>query len=989
MVRGMRIVSKVVLLVSLSVAAVIGGLHYASVHQTEKMFHEEIDRLLTSNLEFAGKTIFTAARNVTDTAANIARDPHIFKALFLQVSTGINQHLNSTVSIYSQFKHVMIVEPNGDVFAINTQDNYGRKIAGEEVLGLNVRENPRFAEPAGTWTTVGAPGPDPYLELLGVRGGMSQWFITPVVKGDKLMGWVVVSYDWEAEMSRLLVDFTRHLADLGHHVLQAALTDENGHHVVGTDSSHAKFVPNQDVLWREKQILFGPRSLSLVIAYDRTRTNRPIKKVKIFFLVLGGAGAALLAGILYFVLRGTLLAKIHAIGAATRAFREGNLTYRLPDFGRDELGELGETFNEMGSSLQGVLRALRLETEALRNSEARFRAFMDNSPGMAFIKDPHGFILYFNQTAERFFNCTQTDWSGKRDSELFPEEVVRQFRATDEIVLTENRAMVAVHGMSDPQGHLHYWLTTRFPLEEPATGRCIGGIALDITERREAEEAQALLATAVEQATESIVISDRRGTVQYVNPAFEKISGYSRNEVLGRDAGVWASGEAGNTSGSKLWDALLREGTWKGRFSSKRKDGTLYHEDATVSPVRNAAGEIVSYVAVKRDISGEMALQGQLFQAQKMEAVGTLAGGVAHDFNNILTVVLGFSELLMMKKEKEDPDYPDLQEIAQAARNGADLVKRLLAFSRKAESKPRPMNLNHQVEQLQKVLSRTLPKMIGIELKLTNDLRKINADPTQMDQILMNLAVNARDAMREKGKLTIETANVTLDEEYCKLQMGTKPGEYVLLSVSDDGHGMDKETLKHIFEPFFTTKAHREGTGLGLAMVYGIVQQHGGCIMCHSEPSKGTTFKMYFPAVVSEEQFQEAESRTPPLGGFETILIVDDEQPVRDLGVRILTNAGYKVITASNGKEALEMYQAQSSEISLVLLDLVMPEMGGKQCLESLLSCDPAAKVVIATGYTSPGGTTREKLASTARGFIEKPYDGRQVLDVVRSVLDK
>jgi two-component system, cell cycle sensor histidine kinase and response regulator CckA len=371
-----------------------------------------------------------------------------------------------------------------------------------------------------------------------------------------------------------------------------------------------------------------------------------------------------------------------------------------------------------------------------------------------------------------------------------------------------------------------------------------------------------------------------------------------------------------------------------------------------------------------------------------MEAVGTLAGGVAHDFNNILTIVLGYAELLIAKTDKKAPDYADLQEIAQAARNGADLVKRLLAFGRKAESKPRPINLNHRVEQLQKVLSRTLPKTIGIQLNLAKDLRTINADPTQMDQILMNLAVNARYAMPDEGQLTIETANVTLDDEYCRFHMGANPGEYVLLAVSDTGHGMDRETLKHIFEPFFTTKDPGQGTGLGLAMVYGIVKQHGGCINCHSEPSKGTTFKIYFPAAVSPEQAQAIETKSPPRGGFETILIVDDEKPVRDLGVRILTNAGYKVFTASNGKEALELYQSRSREISLVLLDLVMPEMGGKQCLQDLLRWDPCAKVVIATGY-SPGGATKEILASTAMGYIEKPYDVRQVLEVVRSVLDK
>jgi CheY-like chemotaxis protein len=278
--------------------------------------------------------------------------------------------------------------------------------------------------------------------------------------------------------------------------------------------------------------------------------------------------------------------------------------------------------------------------------------------------------------------------------------------------------------------------------------------------------------------------------------------------------------------------------------------------------------------------------------------------------------------------------------------------------------------------------------MIEIELVLADDLSPINADPTQVEQVLMNLAVNARDAMPDGGKLSIRTENVTLDAHYAKTHLGAKPGPFVLLSVSDTGKGMDKETVQHIFEPFFTTKRPGEGTGLGLAMVYGIVKQHGGHIMCYSELSQGTVFKIYFPALVRDEKPTESEPRPLPRGGSETILLVDDEELVRDLGVRILTKAGYTVITASDGKRALELYEANRQEISLVILDLIMPHMGGKKCLDELLSLDPAVKVVIASGY-SADAPTKEALRSGAKGFVHKPYDIRQVLDVVREVLDK
>ncbi len=389
-----------------------------------------------------------------------------------------------------------------------------------------------------------------------------------------------------------------------------------------------------------------------------------------------------------------------------------------------------------------------------------------------------------------------------------------------------------------------------------------------------------------------------------------------------------------------------------------------------------------------RDVTQYKQLQNELIQAQKMEAVGTLAGGVAHDFNNLLQVVLGYSELMLSDDRLPARFRADLDRIHQASRNGADLVQRLLTFSRKTDVKPRPLNLNRHIEQLKNMLSRTIPKMIEIRLVLADELAAVNADPTQVDQILMNLAVNARDAMPEGGRLSIQTENVTLDEHYAKTHLGAKPGRYVLLAVSDTGQGMDKETLEHIFEPFFTTKGPGEGTGLGLAMVYGIVKQHGGYIVCYSELSRGTSFKIYFPSLVSDEKLAAAETKKLPRGGSETILVVDDEELLRDLGSRILTKAGYTVITASNGKGALEVYHARGGEISLVILDLIMPEMGGTQCLEGLLRLDPSVKVVIASGY-SAYGTTRDALASGARGFVSKPFDISQVLEVVRAVLDE
>jgi len=371
-----------------------------------------------------------------------------------------------------------------------------------------------------------------------------------------------------------------------------------------------------------------------------------------------------------------------------------------------------------------------------------------------------------------------------------------------------------------------------------------------------------------------------------------------------------------------------------------------------------------------------------------MEAIGTLAGGIAHDFNNLLQITLGYSELLLSQKADDEAEYGDLHKIHQAALSGADLVQRLLTFSRKVEPKPVPMSLNKQIRQVEKLLRRTILKMIDIRLELGDDDQRINADPALVEQALMNLAVNARDAMPDGGVLTVRTRNISLDEDYCRLHPEWKRGDYVLLSVSDTGQGMDEATLEHIFEPFYTTKELGRGTGLGLAMVYGIVKQHGGYISCESTLGQGTTFKIYLPVIHTEAMPDILPDELDLPRGTEIILLVDDEEIIRELGQRILRRSGYTVLTAPNGKEALNVYQKEKGNISLVILDLIMPEMGGKLCLEELLKIDPQLKVIIASGYAADG-QTKETVEKGAKGFIAKPYNLKEMLQTVRHVLDQ
>jgi CheY-like chemotaxis protein len=370
-----------------------------------------------------------------------------------------------------------------------------------------------------------------------------------------------------------------------------------------------------------------------------------------------------------------------------------------------------------------------------------------------------------------------------------------------------------------------------------------------------------------------------------------------------------------------------------------------------------------------------------------MEAIGTLAGGIAHDFNNLLQVVVGYSQLMINNPALPDQFKRGIESIHKVAANGAELVGQLLTFARKTENRAAPLNLNDKITQILELLYRTIPKMIQIELKLSKDPTLIYADSSQIDQIIMNLAVNAGHAMPEGGNLVIETQIVNLDRAYGLSHMDAKPGPYVLLSVSDTGHGIDKKTMERIFEPFFTTKGPGIGTGLGLSMVYGIVKQHGGHTTCHSEPGVGATFKIYFPAIVSEVKSEKPMDLWAAQGGTETILLVDDNESVRDVGSEMLIEYGYRVITASNGREALEIYSAERESISLVILDLFMPEMGGKECLRALLRIDPKVRTLVISGFTQ-NGEIRDALDSGAKGFIGKPFDIPQLLEKIRKIID-
>ncbi|GKT06793.1 response regulator [Desulforhabdus sp. TSK] len=513
----------------------------------------------------------------------------------------------------------------------------------------------------------------------------------------------------------------------------------------------------------------------------------------------------------------------------------------------------------------------------------------------------------------------------------------------------------------------------------------------EIGERRKAQsalmESEQKYRLLMENTNEGIFIH-QDGFIKFPNPHLSTITGYTPQELTSMSFMDLLHPDERTAAMERLLRTLRGDepsGTHIYRARNKKRE-QLWFE---VNAILHTWEKKTATLHFIRDITPQKNLEAQLLHAHKMEAVGTLAGGIAHDFNNLLQAIQGYSELLLMDQESDGAHHPYLQEIFGAAQRGADLTRQLLTFSRKIESKLRPMDLNQEIVQLRKLLDRTIPKMIGIELHLAGDLHSVNADPAQIEQLLMNLAVNARDAMPSGGKLLICTKNVFLDESYCKSHMGATPGSYVMLQVSDTGHGMDSATLARIFEPFFSSKGIGKGTGLGLSMVYGIVSSHGGYISCESQPGEGTTFEIYLPTIDEAETKDEAE--TGPVKamkkGSETILLVDDEDYIRDLGNQILTKFGYSILMAENGQVALDMYRSHWKSIDLVLLDLIMPGISGTECLKELRTINPDVKVVVISGY-SPDGSTDELFQLGARGFISKPYQMTQMLQVTREVLD-
>lgn len=513
-------------------------------------------------------------------------------------------------------------------------------------------------------------------------------------------------------------------------------------------------------------------------------------------------------------------------------------------------------------------------------------------------------------------------------------------------------------------------------------------IIRDVTERKRAEQERRRLSVVIEQAPESVIITDIDAAILYINPAFEQETGYTRTEVIGQNPRILQSGQHDPVFYEDLWTTLIAGKVWHGRIVNKKKDGTLYTIEATIGPVHNELGQIVNYVSMRRDVTRELQLEEQYMRSQRMEAVGQLTGGIAHDFNNLLTAINGFAELIQYRLLPDDPLQELINNILHSGRRAADLVKQLLAFSRKQIIEPKVLNLNLVVVDMGAMLQRVIGENIQLKMMLSPDLWSVKVDPAQIEQIIANLAVNARDAMPDGGQLTIETGNVVLDSDYVATHLGAQPGEHILLAMSDTGIGISEEVQAHIFEPFFTTKEVGKGTGLGLATVYGIVKQNNGNIWVYSEEGHGSTFKIYLPR--SPEPMQplprpELEIDLPT--GDETILLVEDDAGVRELARRVLEKQGYTLLEAQNGEEALQVVSEHRGSLHLLLTDIIMPGMTGKTLAEQLTQQQADLKVIYMSGYPHNIIANHGALDPDVI-FLSKPFTSVTLTRQVREVLD-
>jgi PAS domain S-box-containing protein len=511
----------------------------------------------------------------------------------------------------------------------------------------------------------------------------------------------------------------------------------------------------------------------------------------------------------------------------------------------------------------------------------------------------------------------------------------------------------------------------------------------ELAERKRVEQSLRKLSVAVEQNPVSIVITDTSGAIEYVNPHFTKDTGYSFAEALGQNPRILKTGKTSPAEYQQLWDTIRTGGEWRGEFHNRKKNGDIYWEQALIAPIRDEQGAITHFIALKENITERKMLENQLFHAQKMEAIGRLAGGISHDFNNILTAIIGFSSIIQMKLPQNSPLIKTTEQLIATAECGSSLTQGLLAFSRKQESNPVVIDLNEILARIEQLLLRLINAEIHLDVTMEQRKLPILADSVQIEQVVINLVANARDALQQAGVIILATGAITMDSDFILASGFGQAGDYAVLTCSDTGMGMDSETLAHVFEPFYTTKEMGKGTGLGLSIVYAIIKKFSGFITCQSQIGSGTTFTVYLPLMAESRMSVEmpASVHAPDHVRSDVILLAEDNKTARMVAKKILEEFGYTVYAVANGQEAVDLFKSNPDSIDLIVLDFIMPGMNGLQVCQAVRSLRPKIKVLFCSGY-SEDEVVSMGLSETEHNLLLKPYTPKELLMKIREVID-
>jgi PAS domain S-box-containing protein len=641
-----------------------------------------------------------------------------------------------------------------------------------------------------------------------------------------------------------------------------------------------------------------------------------------------------------------------------------------------------EHADDLTESLQDEIEATHLE------NKNRFQLISEAIPVPIVVnRVDNNAIIYANTPAAILLGVSKEALLNQRITDFY-DPASRQ-SLSEEFAVSQTVSSFEIKGKTIDEVPFWSVLFTRQMSYDNAP--CLLNVLYDLTDRKRIEKERKRLSLAIEHCAEGVVITDSQGNVQYINPAFERITGYFRMEFVGQNMRILKSGRHDKTFYDNIQKAIQEKNVWGGRIVNRKKDGNLYEAEVRISPIFDETGAIVNFVAVHRDVTYEVMLEDQLRHAQKIEAVGTLASGIAHDFNNILSAVLGFSELALLKTQGDPKLTHYIAEINKAGERAKALVKQILTFSRKTTQEKRMLHMSIIAKEAMKMLRSTIPTTIEIKQKIDCD-GTILGDPAQIHQVIMNLCTNAYQAMRETGgTLTIELKEIEIDRNSQRRNRMLDPGKYVVLETTDTGLGMDKETIDKIFEPYFTTKRLEGGTGLGLSVVHGIVEAHQGHISVSSEPDGGTSFQVYLPLAEKEEEetaLRLTSKAMPALEGMDTIMFVDDEEKIVNMASDYFIYHGYTIATFGNSVAALQEFEKHPHRYDMVVTDMTMPYLNGMELAVRLMEIRPSIPIILCTGHSEL--IDRERATAMGiRGFLDKPVAMNHLLREVRTILDE